>query len=354
MIHSSYRHRWLRRSRKWNSVKVLRLCIPILLFCLYNLRFFVLQAKTLVGDSSPCRLRVVHVSNLSRNDLFDPSCGCSSRETLISAYYGLGSFSKHSARDFQAWNSRFLKLPDNMVIFSDRITIGGLRNQRLHSRGCTVLVDDRLPDTHLGININWYEQYELDPEKEYHSKELYVIWGQKSIWLEQVSRFNPFGSTHFFWTDMGQFRDGTFLRNFKRPNERWVQNVEFIPDCTMALLAIGKFSVHELSSKGTVVLSSGKIRLGGGNFGGDACAVEKWRHLYLEMLQKYIQAGAFAGKDQPVYSSICLQNRDACFIVFGPAVQEADDVWFAMQPVLHGITDPVPEYHMRNDLRSQW
>ena len=126
-----------------------------------------------------------------------------------------------------------------------------------------------------------------------------------------------------------------------------IQAHDFIPSCRILVLAIEHFTESELrlDNEGHAQpLSALHVRLGGGNFGGDLCAVKKWKNLFLEQLDWYMLNGAFIGKDQPMYGSICIEHQEMCFIVDGPLVRETKDVWFAMQPVLHGVTVPVPQY----------
>jgi hypothetical protein len=202
----------------------------------------------------------------------------------------------------------------------------------------------------ISDHVDWEAQYRQDPEQQ-HSVGLYIVWNQKSFWLDGTALFNPFNSTHFFWADSGQFRDRDFLDAHVALHDRWVSNFDFIPSCTMAFLAVKKFLDAELVSRGSEEKSrpmdSRLIRLGGGNFGGDSCAINRWTSKFYEELLWYVAQGAFVGKDQPIYGSVCIDNEELCFLVDGEKVTGISDIWFAMQPVLHGVTKPVPQYIFR-------
>ena len=271
---------------------------------------------------------------------------CSSDITLVTAYYDLGKLSKHDRVSFKNWNSRFFALDDDMVIFTDEQTSRAIVKLRRKSNGCTILVIQSLEQSEIFGLTNWHGQHDKDPEKFRHSIELYVVWNQKSLWLEQVANVNPFSSSHFFWADSGQFRDGVFLDNHVLSG-RWIHVPTFLPSCRILILSIEKFRVSELerSDAGfTHPLDSELVRLGGGNFGGDACAVCRFAELFRIQIRRYLNMSYFAGKDQPIYGSVCTSWRDMCFIVEAKRVLQATDPWFALQPVLHGDTAPVPEY----------
>jgi hypothetical protein len=55
----------------------------------------------------------------------------------------------------------------------------------------------------------------------------------------------------------------------------------------------------------------------------------------LKTFNYYADAKRFAGKDQSVYASMCLENSDLCqFVVADPNLY---NIWFGMIPFLLGI-----------------
>ena len=273
---------------------------------------------------------------------------CHRGATIVTAYYNIGQNSKHSEAKFRLWNRRFFGLRDSMVVFTDALTAKQIGDWRVRTFGCSILVISDLKHSELWRAYDWNSQYEKDPEKSIHSSELYVIWNQKSLWLSDVATSNPFSSDHFFWADSGQFRDDDFLNKFVRKNgDVWLRTADWFPSCQILFLSVESFTERESqfdSSGRSIILDSKLVRLGGGNFGGDTCAIMRWRDLFLEQLERYVVSGAFAGKDQPIYGTTCLQHRELCFLVDGRKVRDINDVWFAMQPVLHGVQRPLPRY----------
>ena len=277
---------------------------------------------------------------------------CNSQSTIVTGIYYVYK-SKHSSTEYAKWYRRFFSLTDNKVVFTDQRTLEQLPllnskySWRKHA-SCTVFVIADLRESDLWKKYDWERQLQLDPERDLHSTELYVIWNTKMLSLSDVAMVNPFNSKYFFWADAGQFRDDQFLsRALSRTNRIWIRSTNFIPSCKMVFLAVKKFVEEELQLDHT---GTSKIqyhsRLGGGNFGGDYCAVSIWRRLYLDKIDDYIQSGNFAGKDQHLFASVCIEMKHLCHIIDGSRIRNINDVWFAMQPVLHGDEEVIPIYSL--------
>ena len=293
------------------------------------------------------RVRRSHLDEVTARTLFPQACTSSS--TILSAYYPLGSRSKHDETNFNEWNSRFFSLNDNMIIVTDTSGEERITSAREQSEGCTLVILDELNNAELFKMTDWKLQHDKDPEAAIHSNELYIVWNQKILWLEMSVEHNPFQSAYFFWADSGQFRDSRFLKSYIAPKEKWITAPGNIPGCKVIFLSIEKFEPHELvqSTSGmTPPLNSTLVRLGGGNFGGDACSILSFAPLFRETMLRYLELNRFIGKDQPLYSSTCASWPSVCFLIDAQKVSEIDDPWFALQPVLHGTTWPIPEYKL--------
>ena len=272
---------------------------------------------------------------------------CRSKTTLVTAYFAIDG-AKHSASEYNDWIARFFHLPDNMVIYTDAQSANFVEHLRTDSRGCSKIHVMSLYQTYFGKNVDWVAQHLKDDERNIHVPELYIVWSQKALWLAEVAEENPFQSEHFFWSDSGQFRDSVFLDTFVSVGETWTKEIDFLPSCNMALLSIEPFQSSELvvDSKGkNSPLRSTLVRVGAGNFGGDACAVKLWREKYIEKVHQLDEDGLFVGKEQSILGDVCIENMPNCFLIPASDVQDIGDKWFAMQPILHGVTRPVPRYN---------
>lgn len=272
---------------------------------------------------------------------------CARRSTIVTAYYNLKQNSKHTETEFEAWNARFLRLSDSLIIFTDSESvthIQELRSSSSHAE-CTQYILQELNSTFTAKLTNWRVQHELDPEKHVHrSHELYIVWNQKSDWLAQAQMWNPFQSDFFFWCDMGQFRDELFVRTLEANNWFWIERPDFAPEGKLVFLSVEPFSQSEVSQDSKKhFISSLSDRLGAGNFGGRALAIQLWRQRYYSKLLEFIESGKFAGKEQMIMSSLCLDIPSLCYLVESHALQSFGDKWFAMQHVLHGNVE-IEEY----------
>ena len=284
------------------------------------------------------------------NDLRIRPTHCTAKTTLVTAYYDLGTSSKHPRAEYASWYKTFFLLADSMVIFTDEKSAQELVKLRRQSRGCSLFVVQNLRHTFAGTEFNWTGEQEKDPERHIHkSSELYVIWNKKVAWLFSVSRENPFHSSYFFWADSGQFRGSTFQTEKLHSGVTWISHAHLVPRGRIAILSITQFTVAELEStdKNVTIIHSTDDRLAAGNFGGDGAAVANFYSVYYKILSSYFNRGAFAGKEQSILSSTCLAVPNLCYIVDSRklvAQHVADNPWFALQPVLHGIVQHVPIY----------
>lgn len=69
--------------------------------------------------------------------------------------------------------------------------------------------------------------YEMDKEKRMHSPELYAVWNLKTYIATLVSRFNPFRSQFFIYTDTGAWREREFTN---WPDDEFVRKVADLLD----------------------------------------------------------------------------------------------------------------------------
>ena len=233
------------------------------------------------------------------------------------------------------------------MIYTDAQSLNFVEHHRKNSSGCSKIHVMSLHQTYFGKTVDWLAQHSKDDEQHIHVPELYIVWNQKMLWLAEVAENDPFQSEHFFWSDSGQFRDSVFLDTFVSGGETWMKEIDFLPSCNMAILSIEPFQSLELvvDSKGrSSPIRSTLVRLGAGNFGGDKCAVKLWSEKYIEKVHQLVEGGIFAGKEQSILADLCIENMRTCFLIRASEVKEINDMWFAMQPILHGVTRPVPRY----------
>lgn len=283
--------------------------------------FFVLAQRIPFFYQSAKFGNVQHVENVTKFTLFRPNeiyFSFDKRKcTIVSAYYNVCS--KFSHNKYMEWATNFMKLENPIVLF----TTSEFSKVFKSLRGDRPIIIEELSFDELytwkQYKDNWIHNHAIDPEKNIHSPELYSIWAEKPFFLEKAIFKNYFNTTHFFWCDVGAFRESCNMPLFKNfPMTNYFQ-----PNKIMFL------AVEPLqeSDKDDTFNS----RIGGGLWGGDILACLKWKNAYENMLQKYFENNRFAGKDQMIMLSAYLKDRTLGFIV-KPKI----DKWFELEYLLSG------------------
>jgi hypothetical protein len=183
----------------------------------------------------------------------------------------------------------------------------------------------------------WCKQHALDHEGVYHSPELYAIWAQKSVFVEQAILTNPFSTEYFYWCDIGAFRDpnisSQILTQFPK-----VSILKIVAPAIL-LNSVAPLEYAEKIRQPDGIYGDFKRanRIVGGLWGGSATACIRWRAAYEAQLIRYFAAGRFAGKDQSVMLSAYLENTSLAAIA-RPTTRDGDH-WFFQQWLL---TDNAP------------
>ena len=187
-------------------------------------------------------------------------------------------------------------------------------------RGTTKVIEKQPADFRVArLGIDWDAQLALDPERDIHSIHLYRIWLEKSGFVEQAMRANPFKSTHFVWVDYGCFREEHAALPAFPP---WEPLAMTMPPARMLVLNISSLDTHA------------DKRIGGTILGGDRRAWRVWTRIFYRTLAWRHASGDFVGDDQTTMTVVAERHTDSVCIVqprtaFGNA-------WFHLQAVLDG------------------
>jgi Bacterial protein of unknown function (HtrL_YibB) len=251
--------------------------------------------------------------------------------TLVTAYYSIRS--KFPKEQYVSWITTFLKIKSPIVVFTDQNMVEWIREKRGELPIHIVAIPFNDLEMWKRYELQWNQQYMLDPEQFRHSPELYAIWAQKPFFVEQAIQLNPFQTDYFFWCDIGAFRDPsisqTILDTF--PHTQYL-DVERIVLQSVENLAPSDWGVRDDGIRGEKISSSwNECRIVGGLWGGGKNACLRWKHAYQHMLERYFHAGRFAGKDQQVMLSTYLHDPSLAKIVM-PTQCHGD--WFFLQKLL--------------------
>ena len=242
--------------------------------------------------------------------------------TIISAFYHIKS--KHSYEDYLMWMINFLSLTDCMVIFTQPDMVSTIKSMRGSKKSSKSVIIPRSIQSfmmfHLLNKKQWEEQELMDPDHyPGHTKELFMIWNEKTNMMKLAADINPFSSTYFVWLDIGAVR---------HPKYNEEQLVKRIPhDYGVLLLNVDHFTENELHG---VADFSHVDRIGGTTIGCDKESLNQWHKAYYGVIGDYLDKGWFIGKDQNMMATTCVQT-ELCLLLPGDT-----NHWFKMQEWFRG------------------
>ena len=148
-----------------------------------------------------------------------------------------------------------------------------------------------------------YVQNKLDPEKRFHSSDLYVLWNIKSYITNKIAQENPFNSTMFIYTDSGAWRNEPLLN---WPNEFKIKDIsKLIKD----RILFGQLSNGEKSIYFPFVnLIEGTF------FMGSKIAISNFETYFWQIHDKRFDQGLFIGKDQTIMNIFAFKSNKSHLI----------------------------------------
>lgn len=291
------------------------------------------------------------------------------KDTLVvSCYYQLHK-SKHSHEKYQQWMKNMLEnVQNNMFVF-----VGDKHNETYvrSLRGSLPIQTLVLPFTELKMyqymniwNIQWKN---LDPEKNIHNPNLYIIWNEKIEFLAKAKQMTETKYVWYMWMDIGSFRceHGHVTAN---DISCWLRD-----DIVNARLSKTKFNMLQIDEFRSTqkeiddisLLSrldfKNKLNNTGGTYIIPSDSIELWHERFYSLIEKYITVERFAGKDQNILANLLIAYPEHVNVVYsqkGCACAGHYNQWFYWQYVLHPhvakpvwVTVLIPLYNKNNDIR---
>jgi hypothetical protein len=177
----------------------------------------------------------------------------------------------------------------------------------------------------------------MDHEK--RTSFIFQVWAQKLVFVNEVTRWNPYNTKAFAWVDIGSFRAASQLEHFKGfPDARK------FPHNRICLLAIAMFEPKELA-KVDVIDERFRYadRLGGGIITGNRDAFSSFLAKYLQVFKEARRVNVLAGKEQTIYNFVVLRNPDLFRIVDASSLNSSiiPDRWFALHYLFSSSSNPL-------------
>jgi glycosyltransferase involved in cell wall biosynthesis len=259
--------------------------------------------------------------------------------TLVTCYYAIKS--KFPSTHYMEWMSNFLSLNCNMVIYTDKESESMIRSFRARNglMHRTSIIIKPIDDWEMAkYRDDYLHSHLIDTEKKIHSPELYMLWNEKTYFVMDAIKANPFQSQWFFWVDIGCIRDKHMLRYVNTfPNPYKIMDM---PSDKFILSSIVPFQAgdnyREPSSpipmlflnRGPTMSCGNIVRIQGGFFGGHVSQWSKWCILFSDMFHEFIRTRTFIGKDQYIMSSVYLNHTDRIHIMQASDKNRINDPWF--------------------------
>jgi len=260
-----------------------------------------------------------------QNEVFEKVPG-EDAVTVVTAFYPMSS--KFPVNRYLSWAKLFLEqTPCCLVVYTEAEYAPKFAEMRRHfspSRTRIMILDrkDWMANHKWGTDM-WEKQHAIDPEANHHSPDLYKIWYEKKEFVLRTIRDNPFGHEKFMWCDIGAVRHPFLLSGMNL-----FPLASRIPDDKMLFVQISPFTHEELTQKQPSRILHDRIV--GGLQAGSVSAWVQWSADVDAMMRKYLDLGWFVGKDQTVYMSTILSQKEKYQILVAPEAMNPVFKWFAM------------------------
>ena len=235
--------------------------------------------------------------------------------TVVTAYYRMKS--KFCHEQYLRWMRNFLENSGcKLVIYTDKSNVSLMETMRKDHRDNTRIVVKEFEDLRMYKKMDIWERHlsTLDPERSIHSKELYVIWNEKSEFMKDAIERDYFQSEYYIWMDIGAFRCRENRGDLTLEQIKYWPNEERVKDTFGSRVGFALIRPYFMSvSLDTNGMTTKDLKFGehvGGLFGGHKTILLEWHRLFYEMLDRYIDHGRFAGKDQNMMANIALVRPD--------------------------------------------
>jgi hypothetical protein len=233
--------------------------------------------------------------------------------TVVTAYFKVKN--KHTDEEFDSWMRRFLSVPNNLIVFTDKAHSGQIKEMRGDLP--IIIIEKNLKDFyHYKYYDRYKEMYEIDEDKR-HSPELYIIWAEKVKFVNEAIKLDPYKSEFFIWTDIGIIREDEYLDTKYHANTHMVSN-------KMSFFSIADFSTTDIITKAP---KYSDIRMAGNVQIGDKFAWKLYNHLWDKIIESYLEKSFMITNDQAIIGAVILTYPEIARIIY-PDIRFTGNPWW--------------------------
>lgn len=254
--------------------------------------------------------------------------------TIVTAYYPVRG--KHDHSEYRNWIARFLPtVTTPMVIFTDAATAPMLEQLRgTHPTRVIIQSFETLRFAAPRFLEYWRRDHARDHERHIHNPHLYIIWNEKTAFVQRAIEFNPFNTEFYTWCDIGMMRESSGHEIYSS----WPSPESLAPldRDRIYLLEVESFQAEDsrILPNGLPAQFVAKNRVGGGVLLGSKHAWSRWIPAYYNMVEAFMAADYFAGKDQSIMNTLAITNPDLIHLVrpepYMLGGRHCGDRWFYM------------------------
>lgn len=239
--------------------------------------------------------------------------------TIVTSYYKFKS--KHSVDSYKQWMTNFLSTVETpMVIFTNDESIEDITRLRDWAKDSTLIINKPFNNTFCSQKKYleyWKKDHKRDHEK-VHNPNLYIVWNEKSKFVDEAIRLNHFKTDFYCWCDIGTFRTSNNLAQFKN----FPKTDKLLSD-RMNLLEIEPFdkkevdyvNAHKSNFKNIFIRRN---RIAGNIFIAHKHTWEIWILKYYEVMDMFMKNDQFTGKDQSVMAVVALLYPNIVNLIKSP------------------------------------
>lgn len=245
--------------------------------------------------------------------------------TIVTAFFSMPS--KHTKNNYLSWIKNFLLLNENMVIFTDNENYEYINSLRNSSNTHIIVTSIDKFNTYKYIDY-WDYCKSIDIET-VHNTQLYILWNEKTFFVEKAINLNKFNSEYFFWMDIGCIRDEQMIPHIKKfscigidKNKTIISKVSNVINKQLNDDGIS-VDLQNKNGKSCDIINY----IQAGFFGGHTQALKNWINLYKNELELFVRTKTFGGKEQNIMCNISIKYPDNLYCLC-PNKQFLFERWF--------------------------
>ncbi len=243
----------------------------------------------------------------------------SKKPTVISSYYKAKSIL--SVPQYDDWVRAFMKIPFNLVMYTDKYSEAKLRSYR-GNLPMKLIVRDIVNLEHYKFHNEYKKMYLKDNNKQ-HSPELYVIWAEKIKFVMDAIEKDYYSSDFFVWCDSSIFRDLRYLSyDFPKINRMIHGKISFA--------VTGDFENYEKANK--LLSYGGNVQRIASNLQvGDKFTWKLYNVIWDKTLNDMISHEIDVSNDQRVMGTIAIRYPELINLIY-PSINYHDNkLWYSLK-----------------------